>query len=279
MQIGQYSNIQNSSSFSEKVDNQTRKTPASVHNKSDQITITPASAEFTRAVDTVRREMHAVKQTGYFDPPPELSNGKQREIIGDRIAGLLSSPSDKEQLETAAESLWKEIGYRDENKPSPDPFRGSGFTHDFLTKEDRKNMDLAYDEIIAQGNGNTKENNKALSDISFPLAFQRSQEASARAGVIQYSSDYISESSTYGPNATGVRAPEYSRDIDPRFNRSIEPELQDTDLKQAQELLQNMIDNITGTAREKREKISIFQNISDVLAKRISDMADTATEE
>lgn len=274
MQIEQY-NTQKLSLNSENIETKARETaPNIVSKKEDLISISPESAEFTRAVDTVRREMHYSRQTGYFDPPPYLSNGKQREIIGNRIAGLLSSPSDNEQLETAAESLWKEIGYRDENKPSPDPFRGSGLVYDYLTKQDRKDMDLVYDEYITQG----KNEYEKLEEVAVNIAMERNKQSKIAAGAIFYSSDHISSSTTFGPNATGVVPPEYSRDIDPRFNRSIEPELQDTDLKQAQELLQNMIDNITGTAREKREKISIFQNISDVLAKRISDMADTATE-
>ncbi len=148
--------------------------------KSDKVTITPETAELTKALESVRSEIRFSRQKGYFDPPTSLSNGKQMELIRERIEKNLPADFDVQHLDEVTAALWKEIGYRDDSAPPPSPFLSSGNMTDFLTEDDRKVIDKAYDAAVEKG----LDPSETISAEFSPLFIQRYQESAKRHGVI-----------------------------------------------------------------------------------------------
>jgi hypothetical protein len=244
--------------------------PATENAKVDQVEISPESVEFTKAIEYVRREIRFSGSIGYIDPPRSLTNGKQLEIIGQRISRRLKN-SDAEKIENAAKMLWKETGYRDEKTPPPNPYRDGQHLSVFLTVEDRQKIDENYDADIANGLSE-KEAVKNTSKFLMPIGFKRYKELTISLGTTWYSSEHV-KSLTREEWDEHVKnlPPEYS-DVHGRSSNKETPEDKMKDFQIAQrETLINLLfsgmnesDDIKESYREQLEEIAdiIMQNIS-----------------
>lgn len=181
MEIKGYSTIQSSGLTQEMIKRSPKETPHSAGN-TDQISISPKSAEFMKAVDLVRKEIDHSRRIGYPDPPRALSNGKQRELIKERIFRELKTPYREDLLDQAAGDLWSESGYRNDTAPLPNPFNDGYSIDAFLTQDDRAKLDLAYDEDIANGLSH-KEAYTNTGKRMRPVAFERYKEHTIELGA------------------------------------------------------------------------------------------------
>lgn len=242
-----------------------------VGTQKDLVSITAETKAFTEAVAKVRRGVTHIYPHGYKLPPEFLSNEKQLQILRESIAEQLTNPNE-EQVAQAAQSIW-EGNYRLDSAPAPDPYRGSGLIFDYLTREDRKDIDIIYDEAKEQG----LDTYEIPARIARGLSDKRCTDAQIRRGTTHSYGQGIlpSDSNEKYPLLITVEnldsaiankygeTPNSSTDSeDPRvaFSKEIQSML-DTEVKTVQTILQSLMDNLTGSPETKRRKQAQFNKI------------------
>jgi hypothetical protein len=154
--------------------------------KNDSVEISSQTTAFASAVSSVEKEIGISFNRGDPIPPMWLTNEKQIDLIKKMILGKMSTPVDDSVVVKAAESLWKDAGYRVDTLPPPkDTSFGNVFN--FLSKQDRKELDVIYNQAMSEG----LDAKKISGDSAFEVAKKRMKEVDIANGGVYYDESYI----------------------------------------------------------------------------------------
>ncbi len=273
MEIAQFKHSQRSLSIkNDKTIKTSTATISKANNSDDTIAITPHSIELTKAVESVRSEVLNIYPHGYNTPPNFLTNAKQIEIIKGRIEEKLSNPSDKE-TQQAAESIWKVSGYRDDKEQAPSPFRGSGSVYDYLTKKDREDLGVLYDEALKQG----LHVQGTVSKVATAMSGLRNDDAAISLGCKITQSQWPEIPAEYWDEVSSEENHNSSHNLKEniQFEKGIDlADFRAMESHNADSVLQLLLDNLTGTPREQSMKISLFDKITSLLSERFNEKSN-----
>mgnify|MGYP001768247137 CR=1 FL=1 len=153
----------------------------------DTVELSPQAAALAKAVDAVAKKIESSWNRGDPVPPMFVSNEKQIDIIKKSILNKSTIPLDDNTVSKAAETLWKNAGYRLDTAPPPSN-TSSGNAYNFLKKSDRLELDKIYEQAEADG----LDASRIAGDAAFPIALQRMKEVDiANGGVYGDESDII----------------------------------------------------------------------------------------
>jgi hypothetical protein len=245
--------------------------PSTENSKVDQIEISPESAELTKAIESVRREIEYSRSIGYIDPPRALSNGKQKSIIKSRVSQLLKSSYSEDMLTQVTDELWKKGGYRDDNSPLPNPYNDGYYMGDFLSHKDREKIDAAYDEDIANGLSRKEAHTNASKQMR-PIAYEKYKAYTIRLGTVWPEGNITSYTREEWDEAVKNRAPEY-RDVHGTQGDNATPEdkIKDFQLAQRDSLISQLLSNMNESDEIKKGFKLELEEIADIIMQNLSE--------
>lgn len=153
---------------------------STLRQETDTVELSSQAAALQKAVDAVAKQIESSWNRGDPVPPMFLSNEKQIDIIKKSILNKSTTPLDDNAVSKAAETLWKNAGYRLDTAPAPPNTNGSGNAFNFLKKSDRVVLDKIYDQAEAEG----LDAFRIAGDAAFPIALQRMKEVDIANGAI-----------------------------------------------------------------------------------------------
>lgn len=161
---------------------------ATLNQETDTVELSPHAAVLAKAVDAVAKKIESSWNRGDPVPPMFLSNEKQIDIIKKNILNKSAIPLDDNAVSKAAETLWKNAGYRLDTAPAPPNTNGSGNAFNFLKRSDRLELDKVYEQAETEG----LDALRITGDSAFPIALQRMKEVDiANGGIYGDESDII----------------------------------------------------------------------------------------
>ncbi len=153
----------------------------------DTVELSPQAAALAKAVNAAAKKIESSWNRGDPVPPMFVSNEKQIDIIKKDILNKSTIPLDYNTVLKAAETLWKNAGYRLDTASSPPNTNGSGNAYNFLKQTDRLELDKIYEQAEADG----LDASRIAGDAAFPIALQRMKEVDIANGGVYYDESYI----------------------------------------------------------------------------------------
>jgi hypothetical protein len=161
---------------------------STLRQEKDTVVLSSQAAALSMAVDAIAKKIESSWNRGDPVPPMFLSNEKQIDIIKKNVINKSTIPLDDTAVSKAAETLWKNAGYRLDTAPIPSNTNGSGNAFYFLKISDRKELDKVYEQAEAEG----LDAFRIAGDAAFPIAIQRMKEVDiANGGIYGDESDII----------------------------------------------------------------------------------------